>query len=80
MGTSLFLYNPWYQLFNRTVVFGGSGVYIDLPEGAEVGVKEEVLGPVLSRCSYVVNASLNPAELRLGEPLYNTTGRYFRIG
>ena len=79
VGYLTFVYRAPTPFRNATVVFSNSGVYIALPEWAEVGVKREILGPVLSRCSYVVNATIDVSKLRLGEPLYNATGSFLRI-
>ncbi|MCU7788211.1 hypothetical protein ODS41_09845 [Pyrobaculum sp. 3827-6] len=58
------------------VVFGNDGVYLAL---RNVWVVKEIAGDHISNCFYVVKVRLDRERLRLGMPLYNTTGSFLKI-
>ncbi|MGC9130427.1 MAG: hypothetical protein ACP5H5_02450, partial [Pyrobaculum sp.] len=70
-GTELYTY-----LHYSDVVFGNDGVYLAL---RNVWVVKEIAGGHISNCFYVVKVRLDRDRLRLGMPLYNTTGSFLKI-
>jgi hypothetical protein len=61
-------------------IFGGDGVYLVDGLVAEMGVKREIMGPVLEGCTYRVKVRLEPEKLTISQPLYNITTRALRVG
>jgi len=70
-GTELYTF-----LHYSDVVFGNDGVYLAL---REVWVVKEIAGDYIYNCFYVVKVRLDRERLRLGRPLYNTTGSFLKI-
>ncbi len=69
------------QSFNYSYfIFGGDGVYLVDGLVAEMGVKREIMGPLLEGCAYRVKARLEPEKLTINQPLYNVTTRAVRVG
>ncbi len=78
-----------YHLNHDRFIFG-DGVYLNI-EGFEtlsymgglkaaVGVKREIMGPLLEGCAYRVKVKLEPEKLTISQPLYNATARAVRVG
>jgi hypothetical protein len=61
-------------------IFGGDGVYLVDGLVAEMGVKREIMGPLLEGCAYRVKVKLEPEKLTISQPLYNVTTRALRVG
>ncbi|MEL9991115.1 MAG: hypothetical protein QXP98_09035 [Thermoproteus sp.] len=72
----LFFAYGW-PLNNTSFLFADDGIYV---AGGQWGVVGEILGPVSWNCTYIVKAQLDPSRLRVGAPLYNTSGVYVKIG
>jgi hypothetical protein len=69
------------QPFNYSYfIFGGDGVYLVDGLVAEMGVKREIMGPLLEGCAYRVKVRLEPEKLTISQPLYNVTTRAVRVG
>ncbi|AET33931.1 hypothetical protein P186_2545 [Pyrobaculum ferrireducens] len=89
VGYLTFAYN--YMWFNHThFLFTSDGVYVKalltLPVSnrsvaLETGVKTEVMGQVLRNCAYrLLVPNFDMAKLKVGAPLYNTSGFYIKVG
>jgi hypothetical protein len=75
--TFKFLPRPFnYSYF----IFGGDGVYLVDGLVAEMGVKREIVGPLLKGCAYRVKVRLEPKKLTISQPLYNVTTRAVKVG
>ncbi len=75
----LFKFLP--ESFNYSYfIFGGDGVYLVDGLVAEMGVKREIMGPLLKGCAYRVKVKLEPEKLTISQPLYNATARAVRVG
>ncbi len=61
-------------------IFGGDGVYLVDGLVAEIGVKREIMGPLLEGCAYRVKVKLEPEKLTISQPLYDATARAVRVG
>ncbi len=61
-------------------IFGGDGVYLVDGLVAKIGVKREIMGPLLEGCAYRVKVRLEPEKLTISQPLYNITTRAVRVG
>ncbi len=70
---------PYYLNYSY-FIFGGDGVYLVDGLVAEVGVKREIMGPLLEGCAYRVKVKLEPEKLTISQPLYNVTARAVRVG
>jgi hypothetical protein len=66
--------------FNYSHFIFGDGVYLVDSLVAEMGVKREIMGPLLEGCAYRVKVRLEPEKLTISQPLYNVTTRAVRIG
>jgi len=74
----VYRFQPSQWPFNhRHFIFGGDGVYF---VGGSVGVKREIMGPLLEGCAYRVKIRLEPEKLTISQPLYNATARAVRVG
>ena len=61
-------------------IFGSDGVYLVDGLVAEMGVKREIMGPLLKGCAYRVKIRLEPEKLTISQPLCNATVRAVRVG
>ena len=66
--------------YSSYFIFGGDGVYLVDGLVAEMGVKREIMGPLLEGCAYRVKVKLEPEKLTISQPLYNVTTRAVRVG
>ncbi len=66
--------------YSSYFIFGGDGVYLVDGLVAEMGVKREIMGPLLKGCAYRVKVKLEPEKLTISQPLYNATARAVRVG
>ncbi len=66
--------------YSSYFIFGGDGVYLVDGLVAEMGVKREIMGPLLEGCAYRVKVKLEPEKLTISQPLYNATARAVRVG
>jgi len=74
-------FQPSQWPFNHShFIFGGDGVYLVDGLVAKVGVKREIMGPLLEGCAYRVKIRLEPEKLTISQPLYNVTTRAVRVG
>jgi hypothetical protein len=74
----VYRFPPSQWPFNHShFIFGGDGVYF---VGGLVGVKREIMGPLLEGCAYRVKIRLEPEKLTISQPLYNVTTRALRVG
>jgi hypothetical protein len=69
-----------FHLNHSRFIFGGDGVYLVDGLVAEMGVKREIMGPLLEGCAYRVKVKLEPEKLTISQPLYNITTRAVRVG
>ncbi len=69
-----------YHLNHSYFIFGGDGVYLVDGLVAEIGVKREIMGPLLKGCAYRVKIRLEPEKLTISQPLYNATAKAVRVG
>jgi hypothetical protein len=74
----VYRFQPSQWPFNHShFIFGGDGVYF---AGGLVGVKQEIMGPLLEGCAYRVKVRLEPEKLTISQPLYDVTTRALRVG
>jgi hypothetical protein len=66
--------------FNHSYFIFGDGVYLVDGLVAEMGVKREIMGPLLEGCAYRVKIRLEPEKLTISQPLCNVTTRAVRVG
>jgi hypothetical protein len=69
-----------FHLNHSRFIFGGDGVYLVDGLAAEMGVKREIMGPLLKGCAYRVKVKLEPEKLTISQPLYNATAKAVRVG
>jgi hypothetical protein len=79
-----------FDLNHNHFIFGGDGVYLNIEDfetlrymsglKAAVGVKREIMGPLLEGCAYRVKVKLEPEKLTISQPLYNATTRAVKVG
>ncbi len=69
-----------YHLNHSHFIFGSDGVYLVDSLVAKVGVKREIMGPLLEGCAYRVKVKLEPEKLTISQPLYNVTTKAVRVG
>jgi hypothetical protein len=66
--------------FNYSYFIFGDGVYLVDSLVAKMGVKREIMGPVLEGCVSRVKIKLEPEKLTISQPLYNATAKVVRVG
>jgi hypothetical protein len=67
-----------FHLNHSRFIFG-DGVYLMGGLVAEMGVKREIMGPVLEGCAHRVKVRLEPEKLTISQPLYNITTRAVKV-